>query len=1157
MSSRPARAVACVLVLLMMSLSPLIGSASAHDSILVSTDMQHVVLEPGQNINVTLTVENNGSSIETYNLSVDTSSLAAYWHVLPLDETVDNIIPTQSKNATIVVRLDEGATVADSGSFTVTITEPDNSVSTSLTVLVSVAPAYHPSLTTSQTDPFTMASGASTTLAFAAHNLGTVTDTLLLDVEVEPDLSGWWANQSNNSGTASPSMSLLMYGNSYTGFNNLGSLVESVVDADGYNGSVTALTGGGLMLSDHWQNVNTSGHQWNTTLRSQTLDYVVLQDQSQVPSLPSSDSYWQESKNASVLLSSEIEAEGAETVLFMTWGRRSGESPNQWHQYNDINQNFTDMQERLTEGYTRYAENITSAGNTAWIAPVGLAFKTVHDAVVAAGDDPTASGNLFYDLYDNDGSHPSLSGSYLAACVMHSTITGETCAGSNDSVSLSANVKLALQEAADDTVFNQTAGMSYYPWEVSGTAAFGSGSSIPSGWYIEWQEDEVANLAAGGSQQVTLSISVPADAAPDYYGYRLTVASTNGNISSSTLLVVEVVSAEPSVTLAFLQQNDLFLPGQSTSSAVQLTNTGNVGLDLDWDITTDVNSLCEVSMSSAQSLDVQPAEVLDVGFVVEVDEAADSTDDCSSTLTAWHQVEGAMVQLDQLTFQVDIDEAVDFSLSGPLNIVDIVPSDGINYEVRVTNHGSDAAMFYLDISETAGLDTVLVSASGVNVLPGEIGVWTVNTKGDTTLSGILQQPFATTYGGQTATTLVDVNLLEVASFDLLGPTEDRLLISPGASSSMSFTLTNTGTADLALTSSLLGVPVGVSATLSDTSLVLSKGESATVNVNFSAQTGATPSTTDVTLAYASGDLSEEFSFDLIVIDRAEVSLNAVQNRLLANPASSTTMTVDVTNLGTQSDVFAVEWTAQTTGDWFAFTVEPTTFQLSPGSTQKVSIGVLEALQGAPSGGVVHQLSVASTTDASVAASTDITVEAVDANANITVLKEQSTAKPGESVYGSIVLTNTGNAEDTYSITSVGTDCGLDTSVTLAPGLSSTPLGWSCIVPNDAASGQRTVSFRAVSSIRSNVAVETAMIYTVEATWPGDSLVALTFEDTSLSLGVDSSTSTVLTVQKLGECRHHRHAECARARYRRSAVGVGEVVGWGSYQRLCADIRLKC
>ena len=95
------------------------------------------------------------------------------------------------------------------------------------------------------------------------------------------------------------------------------------------------------------------------------------------------------------------------------------------------------------------------------------------------------------------GSHPSLSGSYLAACVFHSTLTGETCVGSNDTISLNASVKLALQEAADDTVFNQTAGMSYYPWEVSGMAAFGLGSSIPPGWNIQWQEDELSNIPAG------------------------------------------------------------------------------------------------------------------------------------------------------------------------------------------------------------------------------------------------------------------------------------------------------------------------------------------------------------------------------------------------------------------------------------------------------------------------------------------------------------------------------------------------------------------------------------------------------------------------------------------------------------------------------------
>ena len=76
MSSRPARAVACVLVLLMMSLSPLVGVAAADDSILLQTDTQHVVLAPGQSTNVTLTVENNGSSIETYNITINDGSLA-------------------------------------------------------------------------------------------------------------------------------------------------------------------------------------------------------------------------------------------------------------------------------------------------------------------------------------------------------------------------------------------------------------------------------------------------------------------------------------------------------------------------------------------------------------------------------------------------------------------------------------------------------------------------------------------------------------------------------------------------------------------------------------------------------------------------------------------------------------------------------------------------------------------------------------------------------------------------------------------------------------------------------------------------------------------------------------------------------------------------
>ena len=109
------------------------------------------------------------------------------------------------------------------------------------------------------------------------------------------------------------------------------------------------------------------------------------------------------------------------------------------------------------------------------------------------------------------------------------------------------------------------------------------------------------------------------------------------------------------------------------------------------------------------------------------------------------------------------------------------------------------------------------------------------------------------------------------------------------------------------------------------------------------------------------------------------------------------MMVDVTNLGTQTDIFALDWSSSNSGDWFEFTIRPTTFQLSPGSTQQVSVGVREVVQGAPSSGVPYSLTVTSTTDAVVMDSVDVLVEAVVANANLTVLREQSTAKPGETV----------------------------------------------------------------------------------------------------------------------------------------------------------------
>ena len=1129
MSSRSARALGFTLLLLLTGLSPLVMTASADPSIHLSVDSSHVILEPGQSTNVTLTINNNGSSIESYNLSIDDSGLAAYWEIVAVDETVDNVFPTWSKNTTIIVRLGEGATTVDSGSFDVTITEPDQNINSSITVYLSVAPYYQPSLSSVGSSLSTTLAGGNLSLSFTAENLGSLADTFLLDVEVEPDLSGWWANHSNTTtptnqtnstgnstngtnSSSNSSLSVLMYGNSYTSANSLEMLVEDIVDSVGINGTVDANTGGGMTIADHRQKIGTIGDQWNTSLRGSDWDYVVLQDQSQIPSLPTNDTNWQASKNGTVEASTEIEAEGAETVLFMTWGRRSGETSPQWHQYN-INQNFTVMQERLTEGYTRYAENISTAGNTVWIAPVGLAFKTIHDAVEANGTNATQSGNLFYDLYTGDGSHPSLKGSYLAACVMYSTMSGEVCVGSNDSVSIPSSVKLELQQAADDTVFNQTAGMSYYPWEVSGASAFGMGGSIPNGWYLQWVDDEVSNLAAGSSQTVTLNISVPTNAIPDYYGFRLTIGSTNGNVTTSTVMVVQV-EAENELSMSFTSHGDLFLPGQTTLTEVNVTNIGNGVLDLNWVAGLYAGSLCQVALPSPQNLGVQPGDVVAVPIAITVFQSATSADGCSVILAVDTPL-SEVIPGGLLTLFIDFDELVNFSLTGPSTSVDLIPEQGVDYEVRINNTGSEQVTFYLDPVQHPNLTTSLVSSSGVTVAPGEVGVWTVNTNGPSGIYGIHQQEFTVTYGGMNASLSVDVNAVAVDDITVVGPIDGRIIITPGQTSVLPIEVINSGTSELELTASILGLPSSVNGQLSDSSLTLSRSESVTVNLSISASLSATPSTTAITVSFGQGGTQSSLALDLIIEDRQEVVINSAQYEIDAHPQGESNLTLQITNLGTNADTYIIEISSVETNNWYSFSLSDLTLALSSGETKTVVLSVLETKSGAPVDGFNTAILVTSASTGALGDTFVVVVRPVVASAEIGLLGDVASAKPGESVYGSIILTNTGSGVDTFTIDSVGVDCGLSTSVTLAPGLSSDALPWVCIVANDAPAGMKTVEFRAVSSMRSNIVIEQSVGYQVEPYWPDNSLVAVLLDEGKVSLGIDSSTSTIVTLQNMG------------------------------------------
>ena len=135
---------------------------------------------------------------------------------------------------------------------------------------------------------------------------------------------------------------------------------------------------------------------------------MVLQAQSQEPSFDPSqvanDVY-----PYAMSLDSLIKATNtcAETMYYMTWGRKNGDAGN-CASYPPVC-TFDGMNQRLRESYLLFADS-TSAS----VAPVGVAWKKTRDT------EPTI------ELYHADESHPSIAGSYLAAAVFYCSIFQKT-----------------------------------------------------------------------------------------------------------------------------------------------------------------------------------------------------------------------------------------------------------------------------------------------------------------------------------------------------------------------------------------------------------------------------------------------------------------------------------------------------------------------------------------------------------------------------------------------------------------------------------------------------------------------------------------------------------------------------------------------------------
>ena len=207
-----------------------------------------------------------------------------------------------------------------------------------------------------------------------------------------------------------PAIDVLWIGNSYTYGNDLPGLVEDIACSAGYVVQHQSATAGGYTFGSHLNDVNT-----HNAIASQAWDYVVLQNQSQIPGFPASQVMTQSLPNA-VGLVDLIEANDPETqvLYFQTWGRRDGDQQN--CAAHPPVCTFEGHTEQLAQGYGIYQ---AETGGT--VVPVGYAWR---DAVA----DPDATFDT-QQLWSGDGSHATLHGSYLTAAAFFKALYGESPEG--------------------------------------------------------------------------------------------------------------------------------------------------------------------------------------------------------------------------------------------------------------------------------------------------------------------------------------------------------------------------------------------------------------------------------------------------------------------------------------------------------------------------------------------------------------------------------------------------------------------------------------------------------------------------------------------------------------------------------------------------------
>ena len=689
----------------------------------------------------------------------------------------------------------------------------------------------------------------------------------------------------------------------------------------------------------------------------------------------------------------------------------------------------------------------------------------------------------------------------------NSNSTGGNSTGGN---STGDNSTGGNSTGGNSTGGNSTGGNSTGGNSTGGNGTSGDGSesrssrsaTTPQGWLVRFVDDSMDTMNPAEMRYATLQINIPSNQEPGYIGLDLFAASVFGNFSVSTTLVVNVTAVHE---LSFSHTAGItLLPGNNTTSTVKITSLSSADGDWTWQAMVESGD-CIVELSEYQT-NIVKGSIFDLDMIITAGINTHVNDVCSIKIDATLDTDNTVTE--QYDYDVYVGQDWGLSMVLPTSIkLDVDESETFN--VAITNQGTEE-----DTISLIGIDAEGVTFTNpepVTLARGASQYVVMEVMIDSSVVGNITLDFtisSTNSGLGSVNSSGVFEVKEFAEMEISGPADNRIVIIPGQNSSIQLELTNGGTKDLDLTASIIGLPNGISVVKGLEDVSLQANESVTIELELLSSAGLQPTSDSFTITFDGGWISEDLTLELQITDRNEVVVDSSEDRIVASPLGNSSLTMQITNLGTSTETFVANINNSQVSEWFTISVDVLSLTLDAGQSGSITISAREVAAGAPVGGSDLVITVTSTANSMSYDTLTIEVIPQVADGIITIMSDDDSSAPGETIHGEVIITNMGTAVDSMRIDTLELDCNLGEAVfELSPSMSSAPIPWECTIGENTNAGPYALTFRLTSAARTDMMVTASESYEVKPIW-NDDVITFTFDSETLTFDESNEQQTI-------------------------------------------------